>query len=267
MWARNSLVVRRGASGSTARTLEPAADTSCRRRLAAQYASTRALDTAPAPTRNTGPTAAPGPRDWDPPANPRAHKPAIAPASGSSGPPRRVAVDGGRGVLPHRNARGRVRSSSPASRATCHVPYPSKIEPMTANDVYRRCTLGYSSSNIGTSGKAVPGLARSRCYVRNVESWRECARRRGSKRQRLHITDRSTLVDDEKPRNREDLQLVVETALVQRLGQRRQHRRGRREQHPVAVLYRLEPETHGQMSFPEWHRLSFWICFRSTEGW
>ena len=30
---------------------------------------------------------------------------------------------------------------------------------MTANDVYRRCTLGYSSSNIGTSGKAVPGLA------------------------------------------------------------------------------------------------------------
>ena len=39
------------------------------------------------------------------------------------------------------------------------MPYPSKIGPMTANDVYRRYTLGYSSSNIGTSGKAVPGLA------------------------------------------------------------------------------------------------------------
>ena len=45
--------------------------------------------------------------------------------------------------------------------------------------------------------KAVPGLARSRCYVRNVESWRECARRGGSRRRLLHITDRSTLVDDD----------------------------------------------------------------------
>ena len=42
----------------------------------------------------------------------------------------------------------------------------------------------------------MPGLARSRCYVRNVESWRECARRRGNKRRLLHITDRSTLIDE-----------------------------------------------------------------------
>ena len=34
----------------------------------------------------------------------------------------------------------------------------------------------------------MPGLARSRCYVRNVESWRECTRRRGSKGRLLHIT-------------------------------------------------------------------------------
>ena len=34
---------------------------------------------------------------------------------------------------------------------------------MIANDEYRRCTLGYRSTSIGTSGKAVPELARSRC--------------------------------------------------------------------------------------------------------
>ena len=35
--------------------------------------------------------------------------------------------------------------------------------------------------------------------------------------------------------------------LVQRLGQRGQYRRGRGEQHPVAVLDRLEPERHGEV--------------------
>ena len=59
------------------------------------------------------------------------------------------------------------------------------------------------------------------------------------------------LVDDEKARDREDLQLVVEAAIAQRLGKRGQHRRSRREEHPVAVLDRLEPETHGQMGFPD----------------
>ena len=59
------------------------------------------------------------------------------------------------------------------------------------------------------------------------------------------------LVDDEKPRDREDLQLVVEAALAERLGERGQHRRGRREEHPVAVLDRLEPETHGQVRLPD----------------
>ena len=59
------------------------------------------------------------------------------------------------------------------------------------------------------------------------------------------------LIDDQQPRDRVDLQLVVEPALAQRPGERRQHRRGRREQHPVAPLDGLKPETHGQVRLPD----------------
>ena len=182
-----------GRRRSTARTPGPAADGSCRRRLAPRRGSTRAADTATARTRSTASAAAPRPSNRGPAGNPWEHRPAIALASGSLGLAGRAAVDGGRDAAPRGSARGRARLSSPASRG--HAPYPSKIGPMIANDVYRRWTLGNSSTNIGTSRKAVPESARSRCYVRNVESWRVYRRLHRGARRSLHITDHSTLID------------------------------------------------------------------------
>lgn len=43
----------------------------------------------------------------------------------------------------------------------------------------------------------------------------------------------------------------IEAPLAERLGQRGQHRGGRREEHPIASLDGLEPESHGQMRFPD----------------
>ena len=53
----------------------------------------------------------------------------------------------------------------------------------------------------------------------------------------------SDLVDDEQARDREDLELVVEAALAQRLGERGEHRGGGREEHAVAVLDGLETDS------------------------
>ena len=60
----------------------------------------------------------------------------------------------------------------------------------------------------------------------------------------------SDFVDDEQPRDGEDLELVVESAFVERLGEDCDHVRGGGKEHPVARFDGPEPRSHGEMGFP-----------------
>src|SRR5262249_54009052 len=55
------------------------------------------------------------------------------------------------------------------------------------------------------------------------------------------------LVDDQEPRHRVELELLLEPALGERLGERADHVRRGREQHAIAALDRLEAEPDGKM--------------------
>src|SRR5438552_3330371 len=62
------------------------------------------------------------------------------------------------------------------------------------------------------------------------------------------------LVDEEQARHRVELELLLEPSLAQRGGQLGDHRRRRREEHAVAVLDRLEPETDRQVRLADTRR-------------
>src|SRR6188472_4559750 len=59
------------------------------------------------------------------------------------------------------------------------------------------------------------------------------------------------LVDDQQAWDREDLELVFESALGEGLGQRGDHRGRGDEQHPVAVLDGLEAQPDGEVDFAD----------------
>src|SRR6266487_596848 len=61
----------------------------------------------------------------------------------------------------------------------------------------------------------------------------------------------SDLVDNQEPWHGVELELLLEPALGERLGQRTDHAGGGREQHPVAGLDGLQAEPDGEVGFAD----------------